>query len=106
MAQRLRLSDRARLARQDQERDLERVVRGVCVAQQLPANSEHHRPVPVDERSKRQLGRLAPASAEQLQEPSVRQRFEFPHVLRREEIRAAGFHVEHGRGPPAALALS
>ena len=54
-ADRLALADRAGLAEQDQERRLERVVGLVRVAQDAPADAEHHRAVPLDQQGEGRL---------------------------------------------------
>ena len=52
--------DRSGLADQDQERRLECVVRVVRAAEDLPADPHDHRPMPMDQLSKRRLGRPVP----------------------------------------------
>ena len=75
---RFAFADRASLAKQDQERRLERVIGLVWVAQDAPADAEHHRAVPLDQQGEGRvhLGVLPAANAakgrDSLQQLAVR----------------------------------
>jgi hypothetical protein len=60
----VRITHRVCLARRDQKRGLECVLSIVRIAENLPANAQHHRSVPVDERGERDL--FSPVSAGQI----------------------------------------
>ncbi len=71
VAQQFRTADRPGLARQDEERGLEDVLRVVRVGQQRPADPAHHRPVPRDQRGEGCLGVIGvglPTGGEPLQQ--------------------------------------
>jgi hypothetical protein len=71
--QRLATPERANSRHQDEERGLEGVVRLVGVVEDAPADAEDHRAVTLDERGEGELGRLAVASGEAVEELRVGQ---------------------------------
>ena len=71
MSEQLRPADRAGPPRQDQERGLEGVLGGVPVAQDLPADAQHHRPVAADQGRERDLGQLVAMGVESRQQLTV-----------------------------------
>ena len=69
----LRLPDRPGPARQDEENRLERVIRGMFVAQPVPADAQHHRPMPRHQGREGRLGPAVPMRREPLEQLTVRQ---------------------------------
>ena len=66
--------ERTRPLRQDEERGLEGILRLVFVSQDRPAQAQHHRPVPLDERGEGVLGRLSATGREPFEQLPVRHR--------------------------------
>ena len=62
----------------------------VLVAEDLPADAEHHRSVPLDQDREGEFGRLAAASGVPLQQLSVRQASDAPHVEKRVNVPKGG----------------
>ena len=85
-AQRIPHPERPGLADQDQERGLEGILGVVRIIQHAPADAQHHRPMPLHQDREGQLGGLAPVGREPLQELSVRQVPDRPHVEERAEL--------------------
>ena len=61
----LRGPHRVGLLRQNNERRLKRIFRGVGIAQDALADAAHHRPVPPDKRTERFLVALLPVTQQQ-----------------------------------------
>ena len=90
---RLTLSDRYGPPRQDQERGLERILGVVRVAQDLAADAQDHRPVPLDQRREPGLGRLITTAHEPLQELTIRQVPDHPDAIEGVQVsQAAAIH--------------
>jgi hypothetical protein len=69
-----------RLPEQDEEGDLEGVIGVFRIGQHLPADSKHHRTVPLDQGGESQLGRLTVTRRKSLQDLSVSQIPNAPQV--------------------------
>ena len=61
--QRLAHADRTALAHQDEERRLERILHVVPVAENLPADPQHHGPMAIDQLTKCRFGQSVSASS-------------------------------------------
>ena len=68
-----RVADRPSPAEQHQERGLEGILGVVRVVEQPATDPQHHRPVPLDQRLERQLGRLAITGRKPFEQLSIRQ---------------------------------
>jgi hypothetical protein len=78
--------DRAGLQREDQERRLERVFRGLLIAYGTAANAQDHRPVPVHDRlegPRRGVARLRGEAPDQF---AIAQAADGPYVVQGVEI--------------------
>ena len=87
---------------EDEERRLEGVVGVIGVGQDPPADPVNHRPVPLDDRGEGQLGELAVAGQESLEELVVGQPGHRPDVEERAEVTAGGLRsiLRHRCLPP------
>ena len=99
---RLAASHRAGPARQDEERRLERILGVVRVAQDLAADAQHHRPMPLDQGRESGFGPVIAPVHIPFQELRVGQVPEHPHAvecLQVSEARRARRTVRHQFGP-------
>ena len=96
--------DRAGPAGQQQERDLERILGQMRVGQQVAADAQDHRPVPLDQGGEGRLGRLA-TTGEVIEQGAIRHRAHRPDAEERADLLAeggCGMFVRH----VSALSLS
>ena len=97
--QHVALADRPGLLDQDQERRLEGIGDVVRIVQDAPADAQHHRPVPMEDRLER---RLVAMGEESLQELGLAQARDGPRVeetFQRIDDRTA-MSFRHASGPP------
>ena len=85
-AQRVTHPERARLAHQHQKRGLKRILDVVRVAQHAPADSQHHRSMPLDQRRERRLGHFAMSRRELLEQLPVRQSADGPNIEKHAQV--------------------
>ncbi len=99
--QRVARPERVRLVGQGEERRLKSVVGLVLVAQYCPANAVDKRPVPLDQGCEGQLARFAQPGRKPLQQLTVGQGAEHPHVEEDAQVlqRRAALLDRHGTSP-------
>ncbi len=100
VAQQVGVADRAGLARQDEEDGLEGVLGVVSVAQELPANAQHHRAMAGYERGEGGLADGIAAGDESIEELAVGQPGDRAAIEQRAELpdHRRRHHLRHARG--------
>ncbi len=85
----IRVMNRSRPPRQQQERDLKGILGEVPIRQHMPADAKHHRPMPLNQGGKSHLRRLS-AAGKQLEQPPIRHGPEGTQVKEHPDLLAEG----------------